>query len=457
MSVSNGEPPSSPRRARSGFSFFARIKPHKDTHPAGHRMPDFRRSGSYRIGLEQAPPSPPSSPPIPQYSGETLHRCVIRRDPFGVDVCPLEDEFVSASKIGRRKEVGKGASATVKVMQRKRCKKGESTTIFAVKEFRKKASMETEEEYIDIAKFEFAIAKSLNHPNIVQTVQMCISKGRLNQVMEYCQQGDLLSLVRRRHLKTGDRLCLFKQVLRGVSFMHDHGIAHRDIKLENILMTNDGCVKIADFGFSEVFRDNHPDNGSSQGRGGQAMREPRKLLPGVCGTGPYIAPEIMAEDREYDPSKSDVWACGILFFELFLSASPWQRATKDNLDYAVFAMGWTMFTRRFGTITIDENCHPHCGPIFDALPSDSMRRCSLKMLHPDPDRRCTIKDALNDRWVRTIECCSREGAEPVPGIIDVSKTGCKMKVQPRHDHLPPPIKRLPRCSFDLGDGTSRYD
>ncbi|KAJ9612143.1 hypothetical protein H2200_003740 [Cladophialophora chaetospira] len=457
MSLMATQPPS-PRRASSGFSFFTKIKPNKDNKQPSPRTLPGRRSTSRSSDKNQ--PVQPHNAASPESEKrradlERIHHLLL------VEVCRLEDEFVSASKIGRRKEIGQGISSTVKVMQRKRGKGAERTTLYAVKEFRPKNPRDSEAGYLCDIKSEFTIAKSLNHPNIVRTVQLCTSNGRWNQVMEYCDQGDVFGLVQRRYLKTTDRLCIFKQLLRGVDYLHDHGIAHRDLKLENMLMTNEGYIKIADFGIAAVFCGDHPGVASSQGRCGQGMAEPRKSPPDCSGTISYMSPEVLARDKDYDMSKLDVWSCGILFLALFFSGNPWERASMGDIYYARFMEGWKTFFDRFGDATIDENCHPQCGEIFDVLPSDSMRRCILKMLHPDPDRRCTIKDALKDRWVRGIECCSREDTEGPSEVIDVSKAchmvKAKLKVQAKHNHLPPPVKRLPQHKFDMGDGTSRYD
>lgn len=300
----------------------------------------------------------------------------------------------------------------------------------------------------------------MHHPNIVKTVRLCTSGGRWNHVMEYCAQGELFSLVDRRYMKAEDKLCIFKQVLRGVAYLHDHGIAHRDIKLENLLMTDEGYVKITDFGVSEVFTGDHPGLESSRGLCGQHMGPMRRSTPGICGSKPYISPEVMAQDSPYDPTKLDVWSCGILYLTLVLNGNPWQSAKSDEASWQEFAMGWQAFVQRFGDAAITENCYPQCGQVFNALTSGGQRRCVTKMLHPDPDKRCTIQDVLSDRWVKNIKCCSPD-ANTVPNDIDVAKMAgdqlAKMNVQVKHDHLPPPVKRMPQHRFDMGDGTSRYD
>ena len=212
-------------------------------------------------------------------------------DDFFVDTVELNEEFTSASMLpGKRgKVVGKGATATVKLMVRKG---GSSDQVFAVKEFRKRGQNEDEDDYVKKVKSEYSIANSLHHPNVVQTVRLCTHAGRWNHVMEFCPQGDIFTLVQKRYLTLADNLCLFKQLLRGVAHLHSHGIAHRDIKLENLLMTDEGYLKITDFGVSEVFCGEHPGLRSSQGECGRDMKGVRLCAPGICGSLPYIAPEV---------------------------------------------------------------------------------------------------------------------------------------------------------------------
>ncbi|KAI9873265.1 MAG: hypothetical protein M1823_007962, partial [Watsoniomyces obsoletus] len=93
------------------------------------------------------------------------------------------------------------------------------------------------------------------------------------------------------------------------------------------------------------------------------------------------------------------------------NGNPWQSANKNEINYAVFIEGWQAFLDTVKDTPIDENNFPQCGPIFNSLSSNSQRRCVLKMLHPNPESRCTIADALNDRWIKHIDCCSPEPKE----------------------------------------------
>lgn len=226
-------------------------------------------------------------------------------DDFDVDTVELHDEFTSGSLVpGKRgKLVGKGATATVKLMVRKG---GPADQVFAVKEFRKKGQSEVETEYVNKVKSEYSIAKSLHHPNIVQSIRLCTHHGRWNHVMEFCPQGEIFTLVQKRYFTLEDNLCLFKQLLRGVAYLHANGIAHRDIKLENLLMTNEGHLKITDFGVSEVFCGEHPGVRAAHGECGINMRDCRPCAPGICGSLPYIAPEVLEKKGE-ESSEIATW------------------------------------------------------------------------------------------------------------------------------------------------------
>ncbi|KAI9802586.1 MAG: hypothetical protein M1833_001659 [Piccolia ochrophora] len=378
-------------------------------------------------------------------------------DDFTVDTVELNKEFTSTSLVpGRRgKMVGSGATAQVKLMARKG---GPADYILAVKEFRKKGKQESVQDYEKKVISEFTIAKSLHHPNIVETVRLCTHSGRYNHVMEYCPQGELFSLVQRDYFKESDRQCLFKQLLRGVSYLHCHGIAHRDIKLENLLLTNEGQLKITDFGVSEVFCGEHPGVRAGGGQCGKNMKEPRRSAPGICGSMPYIAPEVLEKKGDYDPRPLDVWSCAIVYFMMRFKGSPWASAERSQAGYAEFLKGWEKFESKHpDQLITDEAGLPKCGRVFgEGLESQGMRRLLLRMLHPTPEKRIGIHEALTDRWVKTIECCGKEPeGGPQAGIdaagTQISKKCAKSCIRKVHNHLPP-AKRVLLNSFEIKEG-----
>ncbi|KAK1954545.1 kinase-like protein [Colletotrichum eremochloae] len=365
-------------------------------------------------------------------------------DDFQVDVVELLSEFEYQHKLlGRHgKHLGKGATSKVTMM----CRKGCPNELYAVKEFRAKRKKETEDEYVKKIKSEFSIAKSLHHPNIVETVRLCTDHGRWNHVMEYCSEGDLYGLVAKRYMtdpaRQSDRLCLFKQLIQGVNYLHSNGIAHRDIKLENLLITKDSKLKITDFGVSEVFTGHHPGFREAGGQCGKGMcGEIRLCKPGMCGSEPYTAPEVILKEDEYDPRGLDVWSSAVVMIYLTFGGNIWKRADTSHEGYRLLLKGWEKWEAKHPEpdARITETDYPHY-PAFDLMVSPpALRRVLLMMLHPNPAKRASISDIANHRWVKNIECCQLESYDDPANLIDATKKGSAQLNTKRvfcHNHLP---------------------
>jgi len=358
-------------------------------------------------------------------------------EPLDVDECPLEDHFSLFSRL-QKKHIGEGGAATVQLMQSKTARtpsggkppnssgsrKGKAEKVFAVKEFR--AWDETEEdegEYRRKIKSEYAIAKSLEHPNIVETYRLCYSDHRTKwyHVMEYCDQGDLNDIINLSYFSREDRDCMFKQLLRGVEYLHSRGVAHRDIKSENLLLSRTGALKIADFGTSEVFSGTHP--GLRRCRRPSlidAHSEIRFCKPGLVGSRPYMAPEIVARDRDYDPRAVDVWSCAIVYISLILGATPWEAADARVNNYNIYCNSWEAWLVKNGrdaTPSLDPEKLSARGGLpsfanskgFASLGDIGIKALILGMLHPDPRRRVLVHEALGSKVVVEMACCQQEG------------------------------------------------
>ncbi|KAJ3561050.1 hypothetical protein NPX13_g9093 [Xylaria arbuscula] len=366
-------------------------------------------------------------------------------DDFTVDIADLLKEYEYQHKfLGRHgKHLGKGATSKVTLMARKGCP-GE---LYAVKEFRSKTSSESGEEYEKKIKSEYSIAKSLHHPNVIETVRLCTDHGRWNHVMEYCSEGDLFSLVSKKYLKDEgrdiDRMCLFKQLCQGINYLHNNGIAHRDIKLENLLITKDSKLKITDFGVSEVFSGIHPGLRESGGQCGVAMGEVRLCKPGICGSLPYIAPEVLSKKEEYDPRPLDVWSSAIVMVYLIFGANIWEKAeaTPAHKNYADLVLGWEKTeAKKIAKPDVAKDLYPKLLPFEYFVKPLPLRRLILQMLHPDPKKRITMNDVITNRWMKNVECCQLESYEDPVKYIDVSKKDCMKSSSGKifcHNHLPP--------------------
>ncbi|KAK7973402.1 kinase domain containing protein [Apiospora saccharicola] len=370
-------------------------------------------------------------------------------DDFTVDVAELLKEFEYQHKLlGRHgKHLGKGATSKVTLMVRK----GSPSEMYAVKEFRSRRNAESEADYKKKIKSEFSIAKSLHHPNIVETIRLCTDHGRWNHVMEYCSEGDLFSLVSKKYLQEEgrevDRHCLFKQLAQGVHYLHKNGIAHRDIKLENLLITKDSKLKITDFGVSEVFSGIHPGLREAGGQCGQGMNgEVRLCKPGICGSLPYIAPEVLSKQQDYDPRPLDVWSSAIVMIYLIFGANIWEKAewqndAKSAGQYNKLCQAYEKYNQRVeknpeGT----KDALPHLDAFDYCVKPLALRRLLLKMLNPDPKKRWTMSEVVGSRWFKTIECCQLESYDDPVMFIDASKKNATISTAGKiycHNHLPP--------------------
>ncbi|PHH84171.1 hypothetical protein CDD83_2366 [Cordyceps sp. RAO-2017] len=421
-----------------------------------------RRASSF--DSERTPPTPPPKDdqyerktyppqrlpwPLPPDAGtgvKARRMSLSLPDDFTIDIAELQSEYEYQHKIlGRHgKHLGKGAASRVTLMVRKGCP-GE---LYAVKEFRGKSHRESQTEYEKKIKSEFSIAKSLHHPNIVETIRLCTNHHRWNHVMEYCSEGDLFGLVQKGHLKgedkKKDRLCLFKQLVQGIAYLHANGIAHRDIKLENLLLTKDSKLKITDFGVSEVFTGTHPGLRESGGQCGQNMGDVRLCSPGICGSEPYIAPEVLEKKYQYDPRALDVWGSAIVMIYLIFGGAIWSRAEPGQLHYDKLVQGWDTWNRQHSggrEASITETDYPKCLALDVGVNPPALRRLLLQMLNPNPKRRIAMTDVLNNRWMRNVECCQVETYDDVAQTIDASKkdyssskSGAKKIFC--HNHLP---------------------
>jgi serine/threonine protein kinase len=138
--------------------------------------------------------------------------------------------------------------------------------------------------------------------------------------MEYAPY-DLFSVVMSGQMSRPETYCVFRQIVDGVDYLHGMGLAHRDLKLDNCVMTKENIVKLIDFGTATVFH--YP---------GQA---PTKAT-GIVGSDPYLAPEVLS-GSPYDPQKSDVWSIAMIFLCMTLRRFPWKLPdTKTDINFRSF-------------------------------------------------------------------------------------------------------------------------
>lgn len=293
-------------------------------------------------------------------------------------------------KYGRCQEViGRGSFGVVRISHKKPAgavgsaaappkQTGAGETLYAVKEFKKRPN-ESEKKYSRRLTSEFCILSSLKDINIIDTLDLLKdAKGDYCEVMEFCLGGDLYTLIiAAGKLEYAEADCFFKQLIRGVNYMHDMGVAHRDLKPENLLLTQQGVLKITDFGNGECFR--------------MAWEDDVQLSEGVCGSSPYIAPEEFTQEQ-FDPRCVDIWACGVIYMAMRTGRQLWKLANPRKDEF------FDEYLRKRKDATGYE-------PI-EALKRARCRNVIYSILDPLPSRRITGKQILNSEWGREIKVCA---------------------------------------------------
>ncbi len=164
---------------------------------------------------------------------------------------------------------------------------------------------------------ERAILASLEHPNIAHLIDAGIEvDGRPWFAMEYVAGEPITRYANEHGLSLRKRLYLFVAVCRAVQFAHGRLVVHRDIKPSNILIDAHGAPKLLDFGIARLL----DPEGASDDAG-----EPALL--GIAATPNYAAPEQLR--GEAASVASDIYALGIVLFELLANARPWPRGDRD--------------------------------------------------------------------------------------------------------------------------------
>lgn len=160
---------------------------------------------------------------------------------------------------------------------------------------------------------EIDILKSLNHPNVIRFIEIFENTKYVFLVLEYADRDDLLKYLKAHGRFTeADFLPILAQILNSLHYLHSINILHRDIKLDNILLTSKGQVKVCDFGVSRKIL--------SKG-----------LIHEHIGTPAYLAPEIVAE-KGYSGFKADIWSLGVLTFIAFFGIAPFKGEVIEELN-----------------------------------------------------------------------------------------------------------------------------
>lgn len=163
---------------------------------------------------------------------------------------------------------------------------------------------------------EIEILKGIEHENIIRLLRGFETFRQIHLVMEFvsgCSLDDFLTRRGGSRITEPEARILMKQLVSALEYLHNKGIAHRDIKLENILLVDNSVVKLIDFGFA-VKRENDKEQSDV-----------------FCGTPHYMAPEITLKQK-HASIPTDIWALGVLLYRLLSGDYPF----KANSDRELF-------------------------------------------------------------------------------------------------------------------------
>ncbi|XP_043916287.1 testis-specific serine/threonine-protein kinase 4-like [Protopterus annectens] len=227
---------------------------------------------------------------------------------------------------------------------------------------------------------ELQAMKTLKHKNIISLYQVIETTSYMYIVEELASGGDVAEWMS-DHGACNEQQARkwFRQLCEGVAYMHSNGIAHRDLKLDNLLIDSDGNIKIADFGFARPV-------------------ENQNLSRTFCGTRSYMPPEVLLRES-YNPFLFDMWSLGTILYILVTDQFPFE---DDNMG---------VFVRK-----LQKGVH---FPAQKRIPQDC--KVLIGKLLTDASKRITSEVVLEQPWIRklnqdrqTVDSTPKKESLPVP-------------------------------------------
>ncbi|CCH43175.1 RAC serine/threonine-protein kinase [Wickerhamomyces ciferrii] len=332
-------------------------------------------------------------------------------DEYKQPTISVHDDYIIPEK--NTKRLGDGGSSVVFIITSK--KNGKQ---YAYKNFTM-VNHETPEEFYKRAAKEYIIARRLSeNKHVVGCYQLMKSSSTTNIqrgwgfVLEFCKGGDLFSLISRTGWKQypiAEKYCIFKQITRGLKFIHSQGIVHRDLKPENCLVMEDGCIKLTDFGVAEYGLQDPND-----------LNSPIKLLTTYVGSPPYVSPEVMElkgtptsapKAVQYDGFKLDIWALGVLLYCMVHQGNPFVTSNSSDGAYRDFVSSYITYCQSNPQFKTGGDKTHGPGPEFryakDYLCTGGAR-VGWRLLDPSPKTRISLDAVMEDPWFKSIETCIQE-------------------------------------------------
>ena len=210
---------------------------------------------------------------------------------------------------------------------------------------------------------EISILKRLNHYNTIKLYNIIQNNDFIFLIQEYISGKELLHFIEKKDNLSEKDICkLYQQIISGIEYVHEMGIAHRDLKLENILLNYKKDIKIIDFGLSNLY-DRNVD----------------ELLHSSCGSPCYAAPE-MIKGIEYRGINTDIWSSGIILYLMLCKSFPFNDKNNSKLYQKILA----------GKFSLPNNL------------SNEAKDIITNLLKVNPQERIKLNEIKNHPWFNLI-------------------------------------------------------
>jgi len=213
-------------------------------------------------------------------------------------------------------------------------------------------------------KNEIYILNQLNHENIMKLYDIINTPKYFYLILEYINGISLLDYINKSpNKKIDENFCkkIFYQIIKALDYCSKKNIFHRDIKLENILLTKNDTIKLIDFGFAIKCNNKN------------------EFQNFFCGTLYYMSPEIINK-KKYLPYYSDIWSLGILLYTMIYGKFPFNANNNDDL-FNLINEGKVEFPEDINT-------------------SNEVKNLIKKIIVVEPCKRPSLSNIMNDPWFK---------------------------------------------------------
>lgn len=288
---------------------------------------------------------------------------------------------------------------------------------------------------------EVNIMRSLNNIHVLGLIDSFETESNVIIVMEYLKGRDLLYRItqhnpKKSYLDESDAKYYFLQICRGLKYLHDSKITHRDIKPDNILLVsndNDSLVKISDFGLSKIIAEAD--------------------MKTVCGTQLYVAPEVLKNKGVYN-NKVDIWSLGCLLFAMLSGSVPFcGKVLIINRIIRLHQLFWFHLDAYAppDLITQIKNAKYSFSSRVWKNVSNSAKNLIDKMLQKDPQKRVSIEEILAHGWLKCAATRARLERVYRCNGIDLDETELELTLvnvtlnESNETVMEPPFKKRKIC------------